>query len=67
MKSWEICPMRHGIVRRPGLPRLAGRKEMIVIATGRVFWEVRMWTDLRSGVVIDRAHTAIPLTIRKTR
>ena len=42
MKSWEMCPIRQGMVRRPGLPRLAGRKDRTVTATGRVFWEVRM-------------------------
>ena len=67
IKSWERCPIRQGMVRRPGLPRLEGRKVMTVTEALSAFWEVRMWTDLRSGVVMARAQTPVPLTARKTK
>ena len=60
MKSWERCPMRQGMMRRPGLLRLEGRTVMTVTKALRAFWEVRIGAVLRSGVVMARVQTPVP-------
>ena len=48
MKSCVTWPMMHGIVSKPCEPAEGGKKPMIVMATGSVFWLAMKSTALWS-------------------